>query len=146
MPYLTVSPLMLLINVAMLGEYVLLTREILGLTSNVLISGGQNSQFGYNPQGGQNPQPGKNPQPGQNPRPGQNPEFTRAPKANMPNILNDDNILSPVEVLIKRRVYDKLVLQTVERRAKTKLYALGPNFSAEATLNEVEKDFVFKTI
>jgi hypothetical protein len=109
LPYLSVSPIMLIINASIIAEYIHLTREILGLTLNLNMNN-QNPQPSNIPQPGNTPQPGNNLPPGNNPLPGNNlPPGNNAQPVSIPrdmeNIINDGNTLSPLEIMIiKRRI------------------------------------------
>jgi hypothetical protein len=65
----------------------------------------------------------------------------------MPDIMNDNDNFSPVELMIKRRIYHKLIMQKGEDTGiVVKRYALSPNFSPAAVLNNDEKEIFFKVV
>src|ERR1700761_2841064 len=101
LPYLSVSPIMLIINASIIAEHIHLTREILGLTLNLNMNS-QNPQPSNTPQPGNNLPPGNNPLPSNNLPPGNNPQPVSIPR-DMENIINDGNTLSPLEIMIIKR-------------------------------------------
>jgi hypothetical protein len=146
-PYLSLSPLMLLVNTSIISEYIDLTRGILGLTFSLNMEG-KNGQQGSNyKQSGPNGQHNPNGQQGPNPQPGNNPPPVYTP-LNLASIINDDNTLSPVEIMIKNRILDKLLEQREEQHGKTyRKYALSTvDFKPEATLNSEERAIVLKLV
>jgi hypothetical protein len=146
-PYLSLSPLMILVNTSIIAEYIHLAQEILGLTFSLNMEG-QNGQQGSNSQqSGPNGQHNPNGQQGPNPQPGNNSPPVYTP-LNLASIINDDNTLSPVEIMIKNRILDKLLEQREEQRGKTyRKYALSTvDFKPEATLNSEERAIVLKLV
>jgi hypothetical protein len=114
------------------------------------MSGGnhQNPVPGQNSGGGSNPGSGPDPGGGQNPVGNRNTESRPRSPVIMPDVINDNDEFSPVELMIKRRIYRKLIIQYEEEAGiHNKKYVLSPNFSsAGAVINEDEKELFFKVI